>query len=79
MIETDAEQQNDATAYRVIEIVGTSPMSWEAAAQTAVHEAAKTHKDLRIAEITKLDIKIEDDKIVSYRVRVTLSFKPSYS
>ncbi len=61
--------------YKVIELVGSSEKSWEDAANNAVQEAAKTLKNLRIAEITKLDMKIEDGKVVAYRARVNLSFK----
>jgi len=61
--------------YRVTEIIGTSPMSWEEAAKNAVEIAAKSLRDLRIAEIVKLDLKVEDGKVVAYRARVALSFK----
>ena len=61
--------------YKVIELVGSSEKSWEDAAKNAVEEAGKTLKNLRIAEITKLDMKIEDGKVVAYRTRVSLSFK----
>jgi len=61
--------------YRVTEIVGTSETSWEEAARSAVETAAKTLRDLRIAEVTKLDCRIEDGKVVAYRARVSLSFK----
>ena len=61
--------------YKVIELVGSSPTSWEEAAKCAVEEAGKTLKNLRIAEIKKLDMRIEDGKVVSYRARVNISFK----
>jgi flavin-binding protein dodecin len=61
--------------YRVTEIVGTSKKSWEDAAKNAVETAGKSLKNLRVAEITKLDMKIEDGKVVAYRSRVALSFK----
>ncbi len=61
--------------YRVTELIGTSPVSWEDAARTAIETAAKTLRDLRIAEIGKLDMKIENGKVVAYRARVSLSFK----
>ena len=64
-----------ATIYRVTEIIGTSPMSWEDAARTAVETAAKSLRDLRVAEITKLDMKVEKGKVVAYRARISLSFK----
>lgn len=69
------KQQQGAAVYRVTEIIGTSPVSWEAAAKSAVETAAKTLRDLRVAEVGKLDMKIEDGKVVAYRARVTLSFK----
>ena len=65
----------DSGVYRVTEIIGTSPTSWEAAAKNAVETAAQSLRDLRVAEITKLDMKIEDGKVVAYRARVSLSFK----
>lgn len=61
--------------YRITEIVGTSKVSWEDAAKNAVKAAAKTLRDLRIAEIVKLDMVIEDGKVTAYRARVSLSFK----
>jgi flavin-binding protein dodecin len=61
--------------YRVTEIIGTSPTSWEDAAKNAVQAAAKSLRDLRVAEIGKLDMKVENGKIVAYRARVMLSFK----
>ena len=63
------------SVYKVIELVGASTVSWEDAAKNAVDRAAKTLRDLRIAEITKLDMKIEDGKIATFRARVKLSFK----
>ncbi|BBO89812.1 dodecin family protein [Desulfosarcina ovata] len=63
--------------YKVIELVGTSPSSWEEAAKNAVETAGKSLKDLRIAEITKLDMRVEDGKVTAYRARVNLSFKYS--
>ena len=63
------------SVYKIIELVGTSPNSWEEAAKTAVERASKTLRDLRIAEINKLDMKIENGKVVEYRARVNLSFK----
>lgn len=63
------------SVYKVIELVGTSPTSWEDAAKQAVEIAGKSLRDLRIAEIGKLDMKIEDGKVTAYRARVKLSFK----
>ena len=61
--------------YKIIELVGTSDKSWEDAANNAVTQASKSLRDLRIAEITKLDMKIEDGKVAAYRARLSLSFK----
>ncbi len=63
------------SVYKVIELVGTSKDSWEKAAKNAVEEASKTLKNLRIAEVRDLDMKIEDGKVVAYRAKVSLSFK----
>lgn len=63
------------SVYKVIELVGTSPTSWEEAAKNAVETAAKSLKELRIAEITKLDMRVEGGKVTAYRARVNLSFK----
>jgi flavin-binding protein dodecin len=63
------------SVYKVIELVGTSSDSWEAAARAAVERAGKSLRDLRVAEIGKLDMKVEDGKVVAYRARVKLSFK----
>jgi flavin-binding protein dodecin len=61
--------------YKVVELVGTSTVSWEDAAKKVVDTASQSLRDLRVAEVTKLDLKIEDGKVVAYRVRVHLSFK----
>ncbi|MGQ9484376.1 MAG: dodecin family protein [Desulfosoma sp.] len=63
------------SVYKIIELVGTSAVSWEDAAKNAVETASKTPRDLRIAEITKLDMKLEEGKVVAYRARVAISFK----
>jgi flavin-binding protein dodecin len=63
------------SVYKVIELVGTSSDSWEKAAAAAVKQASKTLRDLRIAEISALDIQLEDGKIKSYRAKVKVSFK----
>ena len=63
------------SVYKVVELVGSSTVSWEDAAKNAVETAGKSLKNLRIAEISKLDIAIEDGKVASYRARVSLSFK----
>jgi len=61
--------------YRVTEVIGTNSESWEAAARNAVETAAKTVRDLRIAEVLRQDVVIEDGSISSYRVRLAISFK----
>jgi dodecin len=61
--------------YRVTEVIGTSGTSWEDAAKNAVKTASKSLRDLRIAEISKLDVKIEGGKVVQFRARLALSFK----
>jgi dodecin len=63
------------STYKIVELVGSSKVSWEDAAKKAVQTASKSLKDLRIAEIVKLDMTIEDGKITAYRARVNLSFK----
>ena len=63
------------SVYKIIELVGTSEKSWEDAAKQVVETASKSLQDLRIAEISKLDMKIEDGKVTAYRARVNLSFK----
>ena len=63
------------SVYKVIELVGTSTQSWEDAAKHAVETAAKSLDELRIAEVAKLDMKVENGKVVAYRARVHLSFK----
>jgi flavin-binding protein dodecin len=63
------------SVYKIIRLVGSSPNSWEEAAKNAVETAGKTLRDLRIAEIQKLDLKIENGKVTAYRALVNLSFK----
>jgi flavin-binding protein dodecin len=70
-----ATKKSSSAVYRVTEIIGTSPVSWEEAARTAVETASKTLRDLRVAEIVKLDMKVENGKAVAFRARVALSFK----
>jgi flavin-binding protein dodecin len=65
----------DNSVYKVIELVGTSDKSWEEAAKNAVEMASKSLKNLRIAEVKDLDLKIEDGKVVAYRAKVSISFK----
>ncbi|TAH53313.1 MAG: dodecin domain-containing protein [Chloroflexota bacterium] len=63
------------SVYKVIDLVGTSSESWEKAARNAVETAMKSIKDIRVAEVSKLDLQIEEGKIVAYRARVQVSFK----
>jgi dodecin len=63
------------SVYRVTELIGTSSQSWEAAARAAVETAAKTLRDLRVAEVVEQDLTIENGKVTSYRVKVNVSFK----
>lgn len=63
------------SVYKIIEIVGTSAESWEKAAEAAMETASKSLRDLRIAEVEKLDLQMENGKIKSYRVKLKVSFK----
>ncbi len=63
------------SVYKIIEVVGTSTESWEKAATAAVNRAAKTLRDLRVAEIVQLDMQISNGKVEAYRAKVRLSFK----
>ena len=63
------------STYKIIELVGTSETSWEDAAKTALETAGSSLKDLRVAEITKLDATLENGKVTSYRARLNVSFK----
>ena len=63
------------SVYRVTEVIGASPDSWEAAARNAVETAARSVRDLRVAEATRFDVTIKDGKVADYRVRLDISFK----
>ncbi len=63
------------SVYKIIELVGTSTESWEAAAKAAVSKASKSLRDLRVAEVSELDMTLEKGKVVAYRAKVKLSFK----
>ena len=63
------------SVYKVIELVGTSTESWDKAAAAAVKKASKTLRDLRVAEVSEMDVTIKDGKVDTYRVKVKLSFK----
>jgi flavin-binding protein dodecin len=75
--QTRAFKESDMpeSVYKVIELVGTSSQSWEKAAAAAVERAAKTLRDLRVAEISELDVQLKDGKVQSYRAKVKVSFK----
>ncbi len=68
-------KEEESSVYKVIEIVGVSGESWEAATRAAVERASHTLRDLRIAEVMKLDVAIEDGKVAKYRARLSVSFK----
>jgi dodecin len=70
-----AKPAADQGVYRVIEVIGSSPVSWEDAAKSAVTMAAGSLRELRIAEVVLNDVKIEDGKIVAFRTKLSLSFK----
>jgi len=63
------------SVYKVVEVIGTSSESWEAAVRNAVETASKSLRDLRVAEVGRLDVTIENGRVTAYRARVTLSFK----
>ena len=69
------KDKSTESVYRVTEVIGTSTQSWEAAAKAAVQTAAGTLRDLRVAEVVKMDVKIEEGKVIEYRTRLQLSFK----
>jgi flavin-binding protein dodecin len=69
------QAQGAESVYRITELVGTSTVSWEDAAARAIETAAGSLRDLRVADIVKLDVKVADGKVVAYRARVALSFK----
>ncbi len=65
----------DGSVYKIIELVGTSPKSWEEAVQNVIATATKSLRDMRIAEVRELDVRLENGKITEYRAKVRLSFK----
>ena len=69
--------KGNAAVYKIVDVIGTSPSSWEDAARNAVKTASKSLRDLRIAEVGKLDVKVEDGKVTAFRARLSLSFKYS--
>src|SRR5262249_53751116 len=72
---SERSREMSDSVYRVTEVIGVSPESWEAAARNAVETAARTVRDLRIAEATRFDLTVQDGKVASYRVRLDISFK----
>jgi dodecin len=68
-------KKNDDGVYKIVEVVGVSEVSWEDAGKKAVQTAAKSLRDLRIAEVIKMDMKVDNGKVVAFRTRVSLSFK----
>jgi hypothetical protein len=69
--------KGNGAVYKVVDVIGTSPTSWEDAARNAVKTASKSLRDLRIAEVGKLDVKVENGKVTAFRARLSLSFKYS--
>jgi flavin-binding protein dodecin len=66
---------SDTSVYRVTQVIGTSPDSWEDAARNAITTAAETVRDLRVAEVDRLDVTIQEGNVVNFRARINLSFK----
>jgi dodecin len=68
-------EDKETGVYKIVDVVGVSAISWEDAAKRAIETAAKSLRDLRIAEVTKMDVRLEDGKVVAFRTKVALSFK----
>jgi flavin-binding protein dodecin len=68
-------EDKESGVYKIVDVVGVSAISWEDAAKRAIETAAKSLRDLRIAEVTKMDVKLEEGKVVAFRTKVALSFK----
>jgi flavin-binding protein dodecin len=75
MAKAKSRKARGESVYRITELVGTSSVSWEDAAKRAIETAAGSLRDLRVADIVKLDVKVDGGKVVAYRARVSLSFK----
>jgi dodecin len=71
----DSDKEKEAGVYRIVDVIGVSAVSWEEAAKRVVETAAKSLRDMRIAEVIKMDLKVEDGKVVAYRTKLALSFK----
>ncbi len=70
-----AKKQAGESVYRIVDVVGVSEKSWEDAGRRAVETAAASLRDLRVAEVTQMDMKVEDGRVTAFRTRVALSFK----
>jgi hypothetical protein len=70
-----AKKETTESVYRIVDVVGVSEKSWEDAGRRAVETAATSLRDLRVAEVTQMDMKVEDGKVTAFRTRVALSFK----
>ena len=70
-----AKKQSAESVYRIVDVVGVSEKSWEEAGRRAIETAATSLRDLRVAEVTQMDMKVEDGKVTAFRTRVALSFK----
>ena len=68
-------KKNGGGVYRVVDVIGLSTVSWEDAARNAVNTASKSLRDLRIAEVVKMDVKVDNGKVTAFRTRLALSFK----
>jgi len=73
----EGEHMTGSSVYRVVELIGSSSDSWEAAAHNAVKEASKAYQDLRVAEVVEMDVLIEDGDIIAFRTKLRLSYKSS--
>ena len=74
-LEVYMAKKSTAAVYKIVEVVGVSETSWEEAGRNAVETAAGSLRDLRVAEVTKLDMRVEEGKVAAFRTRVSLSFK----
>ena len=70
-----AKKQSGESVYRIVDVVGVSEKSWEDAGRRAIETAATSLRDLRVAEVTQMDMKVENGKVIAFRTRVALSFK----
>ena len=70
-----AKKQSAESVYRIVDVVGVSEKSWEEAGRRAIETAATSLRDLRVAEVTQMDMKVEEGKVTAFRTRVALSFK----